>query len=171
MFQSCLPLWSGNPPGQGVVSLSLHPLCPAWYREGAECHFVGWVSKTVAGGSGSRHTRNLQTLPPPHHPPPHHSQSHQHDGSAQTTTGSLGRSSRSTNVTSLSRGSLSSSSEPCALKPPHKVSSLACCPPHQHGSLSYLDLPQLMSKLLCLGFNFFTCDIGTKILTSLPYDK
>ena len=128
-FRAVSPFGLETPPGQGAVSLSLHPLCPAWYREGAECHFARWVSETVAGGSGSWHTRNLQTLPPPHHAPPHHSQSHQHDGSAQTTTGSLRRSSCSTNVTSLSRGSLSSSSEPWAPQPPHEVSSPCVLPP------------------------------------------
>lgn len=64
-FRAVSPFGLETPPGQGAVSLSLHPLCPAWYREGAECPFAGWVSETVAGGSGSWHTRNLQTLPPP----------------------------------------------------------------------------------------------------------
>lgn len=84
VFQSCLPFGLETPPGQGAVSLSLHPLYPAWYREGAECPFAGWVSETVAGGSGSWHTGTSRHSPAHHR---HHSQSHQHDGSAQTTTG------------------------------------------------------------------------------------
>lgn len=123
---SHLPLQSGNCSGTGS-NLSLHPLCLAWYREWAQCHVAGWVCENAAGGEAASDMPGISRHP---HPNPH-------DGSAQTSSGSLGKSLCSANATP--QGSLNSPSPspvpvPCitpihpAQQPPLRVSSPACHP-------------------------------------------
>lgn len=128
-----------------------------------------WLEEVAAG--------TLAISNPP--TPPANFQSHQHDASAQTATGFLGKSPCSANATRQGQSDLSSL-KPCACslchtlcpaqQPPAKICCPSLLPPHERGSLPCLDLPQLTSKLPYLGFGFFTCDMGTKMPTSQPHD-
>ena len=123
---SHLPLPSGNCSGTGS-NLSLHPLCPAWYREWAQCHVAGWVCENAAGGEAASDMPGISRHP---HPNPH-------DGSTQTASESLGKSLCSANATppgSLNSPSPSPVPVPCitpihpAQQPPLRVSSPTCHP-------------------------------------------